>query len=260
MNRRTFLASAAATVTVSATAGCLGFGGSPGSGSGDGDGYPSDGQVDEQPDERDVDESSFRTIETNGEQITLIPVDVAHYWWARQEARFADARGEKQYDTSHIAGAVLSPAGADWDGDPVKEWPKDDRIICYCGCPHHLSSIRASSLQQNGYTNVGVIDEGYWEWHRQGYPVAGEDPDWAPYESWKITGEVDPRHAGEYAWAIHEPSSQQEAAPIQSTGAFTLDVKFSDVSDSSPITLRTPEWTISAPLGTLTGGVVRNPE
>lgn len=260
MNRRTFLATTVAAATAGATAGCLGFGDSPSAGSGDGDGYPSDGQIDSPPDERDVDESSFRTLETDGEQITLVPVDVAHYWWGRKEARFADARGEKQFTTSHVAGAVLSPAGADWDGDPVKDWPTDDRIICYCGCPHHLSSIRAADLQKNGFTNVAVIDEGYWEWHRQGYPVAGEDPGWAPYESWEISGEVDPRHAGDYAWAFHEPSSQQEAAPIQSSGAFTLDVKFSDVSDSTPITLRTPAWTISAPLGTLTGGVVRNPE
>ena len=256
MNRRTFLASALATA--SATAGCLGLGGSPSGDGGDADGYPSDSQIDSRPEERDVDESSFGSLETNGEQITLIPVAVAHYWWGRKEARFADARGEKQYTTSHITGAALSPAGADWDGDPVKQWPKDDRIVCYCGCPHHLSSIRASSLQQNGYSKVYVIDEGYWEWHRQGFPVAGKDPDWAPYESWEISGEVDPRHAGDYAWAFHEPSSQQEAAPIQDSGAFTLDVKFSGVDDSTPITLQTPAWTISAPLGTLTGGVVRN--
>lgn len=257
MNRRAFLASTAGATTVS-LAGCLG-GGSPSSG-GDTDGYPAQSQIESPPAKRDVDESSFRSITTNGEQITLVPVDVARYWWGRREARFADARGEQQYDTSHITGAALSPAGADWSGDPLKSWPKEDRIVCYCGCPHHLSSIRASSLQQNGYSNAYVIDEGFWEWHKLDYPVSGSDTAWAPYESWEISGAVDPRHAGDYAWAFHRPSKQQEAAPIRDSGQFTLEVKFSGMTESTPITLQTPAWTISAPLGTLTGGVVRNPE
>lgn len=258
MHRRTFLASALTAATAS-SAGCLGFGeGSPTGGDGDSDGYPSSGVIESSPEERDVDESAFATITTDGEQITLVPVDVAHYWWARREARFADARGERQYDTSHVTGAVLSPAGADWAGDPVKTWPTDERIVCYCGCPHHLSSIRAAALQQNGYEQVYVIDEGFWEWHKRGYAVSGEDSDWAPYESWEISGEVDPRHAGAYAWAFHDPTSQQEAAPIDAAGRFTLDVRFSDVTDATPVTVQTPAWTISAPLGTLAGGVVRN--
>lgn len=254
MNRRAFLASIPTAAAVP-LAGCTGS--DAGGSGGGGDGFPSEDQIESRPEEREVDESAFRSTEAKGEQITLVPVEVAHYWWARQDARFADARGKDQYDTSHIAGAVLSPAGADWDGDPVLEWPKDDRIVCYCGCPHHLSSIRAAALQKDGYQRVYVIDEGYWEWHRLGFPVAGEEPDWAPYESWEVSGEVDPRHAGEYAWAIHEPTEQQEAAPIETTGAFTLDIRFRGIDDSSPITVRTPEWTISAPLGTLTAGVVR---
>jgi rhodanese-related sulfurtransferase len=256
MHRRRFLAG---TVTAAAvTAGCLG-GGSPSGSGGNGDGYPSEDAVESPPAEREVDDSAFSTITTNGEPITLVPVEVAHYWWGRREARFADARGQEQYDTSHVTGAVLSPAGADWANDPVTAWSTEDRIVCYCGCPHHLSSIRAAALQQDGYERVYVIDEGFWEWHKRGFSVTGEDPDWAPYESWEITGEVDPRHAGDYAWAVHEPSSQQEAAPIESSGEFTLDVKFGDVTDSTPITLRTPAWTISAPLGTLAGGVVTTP-
>lgn len=250
MHRRRFLASAL-TAATAATAGCAALGGSPSGTDGGGDGYPAESDVGSPPEERTVDESAFSTITTDGESITLVPVDVARYWWGRREARFADARGEQQYETSHVTGAVLSPAGADWAGDPVKEWPTGDRIVCYCGCPHHLSSIRAAALQQNGYEHVYVIDEGFWEWHRLDYPVSGADPDWAPYESWEISGEVDPRHAGEYAWAVHDPSGQQEAAPIDETGLFTLDVKFSGVTDESPIALRTPQWTINAPLGTL---------
>lgn len=261
MNRRTFLASAAGVSAVP-LAGCLGGstgGGSGGDGAG-GDGYPSEDEIESPPEQRDVDESAFQSISTDGQQVTLVPAEVAHYWWGRREARFADARGKSQYNTSHVTGAALSPAGNNWENDPALEWPKDDRIICYCGCPHHLSSIRAASLQANGYTRVYVINEGFWEWHKRDFPVSGSDPDWAPYESWEVSGEVDPRHAGQYAWAFHRPSSQQEAAPIDQMGAFTLDIKFRDVTDDTPITIETPEWTISAPLGTLTGGVVSDPD
>src|SRR6056297_1195175 len=136
MKRRTFLASGVASLSL--TAGCLGGGGGSGAElsvkpeDGNVDGYPP--EFDDQPEERDIDTSSFDTVEENAVQVPLAPIDVAHYWYKRGEARIADARGKKSYKKSRVYGAVLSQAaeGRRADDDPVMDWPKDDRIVCYC--------------------------------------------------------------------------------------------------------------------------------
>ena len=258
MNRRTYLGASAGALA--ALAGCLGIG-SNGTSQTNGD-YPADENPDDgyppeygqPPEERNVDESAFSTISTNGESVTLVPVDVANYWHQRREARFADARGQRQYDSSHILGAVLSPAVQNSQGGPIEGWPKDDRVVCYCGCPHHLSSIRAAGLQKAGYTNVYVIDEGFGEWGRRDYPMRGTT--FGESRNAVIEGEVAARYAGEYVWATHEASGQQEAAPVREDGTFELHLKFSDMTDEMPIHLRGASLEVTRPLGELTGTIV----
>lgn len=258
MNRRAFLA-ASATASLAAVSGCLGLFGSsnthtnmslPDDDNPD-DGYP---PAYNDPDERSVDPSSFPTTTTNGESVRLAPIEVTHYWHKRADARFVDARGDDQYGSAHIYGAINSPAERGSTGGGIDSWPKDDRIVCYCGCPHHLSSIRAAALQKAGYSNVFVIDEGFGPWYDNGYAMRGTNFD-EPEEA-QVQGMVAARHAGEYAWATHEPSGQQEAAPITNDGAFTLHLKFYDVTDDAPIHVSTPEFDVTRPLGELSDGTL----
>jgi rhodanese-related sulfurtransferase len=212
------------------------------------DGYPPEyGQA---PDERSIDESQFGSTTTNGEEVALAPIEVAHYWHQRKEARFVDARGLDQYKRAHIYGAVSSPAVEESRGGGIADWPKDTRIVAYCGCPHHLSSIRAAGLQKVGYSNVYVIDEGFGEWHANEYPMRGTD--FSEPSKAVIQGKVAPDYAGEYAWATHEPSGQQEAAPIAEDGTFALHLKFSGMNGEMPIHVSTPEFEVTRPLGKLT--------
>lgn len=209
------------------------------------DGYPP--AFDDVPDERDVDTDAFETTTRNGVDVPLVPVDVAHYWHRRREARFADARGREQYDTSHVYGAVLSPAGYEGDDDPVTDWPEGDRIVCYCGCPHHLSSIRAASLIDAGYEEVYVVNEGFWEWHERDYPMAGRDLSETPFER-VVNGRTDARYAGETVWARHESSGQREATSIESDGRFSVALRFVDVDPSDSVVVETPGYVVEAPL------------
>ncbi|USZ68366.1 rhodanese-like domain-containing protein [Halorussus salilacus] len=259
MKRRTFLATGAASLT--AVAGCLGGGGgdelpvTPSDG--DLDGYPP--EYDDVPDERDVDTSSFSTTTQKGVEVPLVPVDVAKYWHARREARFADARGEKQYKASRVDGAVLSPAeesALSDDADAVTDWPKDDRIVAYCGCPHHLSGIRAARLIDAGYEEVYIIDEGFWEWHDRDYPMQGEDIDERP-ESWVIRGETDPNYARDDAWAYHDPTGQTEATGITDDGTYELHLTFHDVGPDSTVEVETPAYSVEGTLADLSVGTVR---
>lgn len=136
------------------------------------DGYPP--RTEEMPGERDIDPSTFPTVQEGGYEIRLVPVDVAHYWYLRREARFIDTRSTRSFEESHIHGAVHSPTNdpLDEENDPVYTWPRDDRIICYCSCPYHLATMKAADLLDRGYTEVYAIREGFYGWMDQDYPVA----------------------------------------------------------------------------------------
>ncbi|MFC4407716.1 rhodanese-like domain-containing protein [Haloarchaeobius iranensis] len=222
-----------------------------------GDPNPTDGfppEPAEVPAEREVDTSSYRTIDVDGEQIQLAPIEDVHYWWARQEVRVADARGLSQYRESHILGAVASPVGAGIDDTHVGDWATDERIVCYCGCPHHLSSMRAAELQAAGYENVSVIDEGFFEWVDQSYPVVGSDA--SNRTLYRIQGRTRPGYAGEMVLARHVGSDRVEAAPVQRDGSYEVHVRFADVTPASRLQVETPDYTVTATLDELTSTVV----
>lgn len=82
----------------------------------------------------------------------------------------ADARPPSDYLFGHISGAVSVPFyEAELAADQL---PEDLWILTYCGCPHAISTQAAESLIAAGRTQVGVIDEGYYYWVEQGYPVS----------------------------------------------------------------------------------------
>lgn len=203
-----------------------------------------------------VDPESFSGNDADGVVVPLIPIDAAFYWYWSREARFADARGPGAWENSRIFGAVSSPAPAGGEGeDPVADWPTDANIVCYCGCPHHLSGLRAATLIENGYEHVYAIDEGFWEWQDRRYPLAGEDVANRPALR-VIDGLADPDHAGATAWARHRPTSQVEAGPIGADGRYRLELRFADVSPASRVTVETPGYTVTAPLRELTARTV----
>lgn len=220
-------------------------------------GYPP--EFDAVPEERDIDTSAYDTLtrEVNGEtaEVPLVPVEDAYYWYARQEARFADARSETGYDVSHIFGSVLSPAPDGRRLDPTADWDKSDRVVTYCHCPHHLSSLRAASLLEAGFENVYAIDEGYQGWLDRNYPLAGSDTN-RDYTVRTIEGETSRFDAGETAWAFHPETDQVEATEIESDGSYALELKFVQVDAQSTIQVETPSYAIQAPLGDLTSGTV----
>lgn len=253
-SRRRFLAGLALS-GAAGLAGCASDGGGTATPAPDDvDGYPP--KPESTPDERDIDTSSFKTLDVEGTKVPAIPLDVALYWHQRLEARFVDARGQTSYDQSHILGAVLSPApDGEKEDDPVTTWPKADRVVCYCGCPHHLSSLRAASLIEAGHENVYVIDDGFWAWHDAGYPMKGSKVTDQPKVR-VIKGVVDAAHAGATAWAWHDPSGQREAGPIGDDGTFELHLKFSDVSLNDNVRVETPEYTVEKTLGELVAETV----
>lgn len=217
MDRRTYLAGAG-TALLSGLAGCLG---------------PSyDGEA--------ANEFGYETTETADVAVPLVPIADARQWHDDNAAVFVDARGSEAYETAHIAGAIHSeaPDGPDGD-DPVEAYDTDRRMVTYCGCPHHLSTLRGASLVGDGYVHTYAIDEGFGPWRENGYPMDGEDVAAVP-ESHRIDGRTDPAHAGMFAWAWHDPSGQREAAPIDDDGRFSLVIRFYDLQPTAELRVTTP--------------------
>lgn len=230
LHRRTLLASAG--VALGGVAGCLGGGGS----ASNLDGY--------------------ETIGVDGQSVPLAPLADVFDWYESDRARFVDSRSQAAYLRSHVDGAVWSPArnGRPQD-DPVADWDADTLVVTYCGCPHHLSSMRAAALLDAGYENVAALDEGFWAWQDEGYPVAGGQPDYEP-PLHVVEGRTAPDFAGEWAWARHDPSGQREVTPIADDGSYALNVRFAGVAPDDPVRITTPAYELSASLATLAAGIV----
>jgi rhodanese-related sulfurtransferase len=204
-----------------------------------------------------ADLSNYDTVDRDGTAVPLAPLADVIEWYRAGEVRIVDARGKTSYEKSHIEGAVLSPAPDGQSGDdPVADWDETTPTVCYCGCPHHLSSMRAETMIGNDFEFVAALDEGFWAWHDAGYPMAGSDVTAEPALR-TVEGVTDPDLAGESAWARHAPTGQREAAPISDDGRFTLHLRFADVAPSSQITVETPGFRTTGSLSALTDGVLR---
>jgi rhodanese-related sulfurtransferase len=201
-------------------------------------------------------EFGYETTVTGGIAVPLVPVADAIQWYRDDEALFADARGPSSYDKAHVTDAVLSPAPDGQGGeDPVEERSTDTRIVTYCGCPHHLSSMRAASLIADGYAHTYALDEGFYGWADAGYPVEGSAVETEPPQ-YSITGLLSDAGSDARVWAWHDPSGQREVTPVQGDGSFALTLHFYDVTPESPIRLVAPSVEVTRPLEELTDTTV----
>lgn len=80
-----------------------------------------------------------------------------------------DARPTADYLTGHIEGAVSIPFYE--VASAAETLPRDATYITYCGCPHAVSTQAANALLEAGFETVVVLDEGYYFWVDQGWPV-----------------------------------------------------------------------------------------
>ena len=126
-----------------------------------------------------------------------------------------DARPPLDYVTGHITGAVSVPF---YDvASFTDQLPTDVPLVVYCGCPHAESTAAAEVLESSGFQDVKVIDEGYYYWRDEGYPIVqGVEPgDWPqPVE------------------AVTEPNDVIEASDIGDAGSSDEDALDDDSEDA----------------------------
>ena len=86
-----------------------------------------------------------------------------------------DARPRADYLTSHLAGSLSIPF---YEIERYLDaLPRDYFIITYCGCPHAVSGQAADALLAAGFAKVAVLDEGYYFWADQGWPLESGVPE-----------------------------------------------------------------------------------
>ena len=92
-----------------------------------------------------------------------------------QRMAIIDARPAGDYLTEHISGAISVPFYA--VEQHLDRIPMDVPVIAYCACPHAESGEAAAALIAAGYTDVHVLDEGFFAWRDMGYPTSiGANP------------------------------------------------------------------------------------
>lgn len=201
-------------------------------------------------------EPGYPTTTADDIAVPLVPLADAIDWYENDAGVFVDARSRTAFENARIADAIHSPApdGRDTD-DPISELAEDTRLVTYCSCPHHLSTLRGAALIRNGYAHTYAIDEGFRAWREANYPLEGENVEETP-RLFTIAGRTDPADTGDFAWIWHDPSGQREAAPIGTDGSFTLHARFYDVTPETAVRLSTPAGEVTEPLNALAGDVV----
>lgn len=88
---------------------------------------------------------------------------------------FIDARERKEYEVSHIQGAVWVGYD-DFDLDRLGEIDRDAPLVVYCSVGYRSEKI-AEALTQQGFTNVSNLYGGIFEWVNTGREVVDMQDD-----------------------------------------------------------------------------------
>lgn len=91
-----------------------------------------------------------------------------------EEAIFVDSRDRVDYERDHIPGAINVPMRPWAEGWPEMEsqLPREALLVLYCYGAHcGLSTRQGKRLLALGYTNLRVLDYGWSEWTKAGYPT-----------------------------------------------------------------------------------------
>ncbi len=132
-----------------------------------------------------------------------------------------DVRPAPQFNLSHIEGARSVPAAEIQSAD----LPHTGPIIVYCTegvCP--LSNDSAQALIAKGYQNVSILDGGFAQWQKLGYPVEKAAPGAAPMTTMRTADETQTLLANGQALALDvRPASEYAAGHLHAAQNIPLE-------------------------------------
>jgi rhodanese-related sulfurtransferase len=88
-----------------------------------------------------------------------------------EEITFVDLRSPEEFAKGHLPNAKSIPIDAlahRW-----KEIPTSGRVVLYCACPpgQKDETYAFTLMRQEKYRNVTVLEAGFGDWVKRGYPV-----------------------------------------------------------------------------------------
>lgn len=86
----------------------------------------------------------------------------------REGAQLVDIREPNDYKTAHIAGAINIPAAQ--LNESLSRLDKTKPVIIICTTGQRAQTVVAT-LQQQGYTQVAILDGGMAAWRREALPT-----------------------------------------------------------------------------------------
>lgn len=91
-----------------------------------------------------------------------------------EKITFIDLRSAAEYKEQRLPGARSIPL-KELD-KRHGEIPKTGRVILYCGCPpgNVEEGYAYQLLRDLGYRNISVLEGGFAEWRKRGYPVESD--------------------------------------------------------------------------------------
>lgn len=88
-----------------------------------------------------------------------------------EDVVFIDLRSAEEFAKGRLPGAKSIPVEA--LAQRWKEIPTSGRVVLYCACPpgQKEETYAFALMRQEKYRNVTVLESGYVEWVKRGFPV-----------------------------------------------------------------------------------------
>ncbi len=179
-------------------------------------------------------------------KVSYMSIDMAKPLYDAGQLQFIDVRGDHPFQAEHISKAMSFSLVALRDGK-MPPLPKDFMILTYCGCPHAMAEEGARYLTAAGFTNVHVLDEGFYEWKERGWPIDGNAVKSGSLQRMTIRGWLTASMSGDRLYARHLATDQWEAGVVGADGSFELHLPFYGVRAGEPVAVLTQHLSTSIP-------------
>ena len=116
--------------------------------------------------------SILKDIRSKYSDIDHISADSLAHWLVSSDAQtpvLLDVREKKEYDVSHLPGAIqINPNAKRFK--QLADLPKNTPIVAYCSVGYRSSEL-ARRLKKAGFTNVSNLEGSIFTWANEAHPV-----------------------------------------------------------------------------------------
>lgn len=118
-------------------------------------------------------DQEFETMATEMAKGDAKDINVDDLVRIKQNVILLDSREKKEYDISHIPGAIWVGYD-DFDINRIQNINKDSKLVVYCSVGYRSERV-SEKIQGAGYTDVQNLKGSIFKWINKGYTVVDKD-------------------------------------------------------------------------------------